>query len=311
MRAPLITVIMPAYCAADTITSSIETIRQQSFEDWELLIIDDGSTDRTLELAFKASRKDDRIRVYSQRNAGPSAARNYGIRQARSEFIAFLDADDLWAQTRLDDMLSALIPRLRVGVLFSRTRFMSADGKRLGTLTPHIDQLSATDLFAENPVCSTSNVVCRARVFADCGLFTKGLHHAEDQEWLIRVALSEKWDVCGFDSELFYYRSSDNSQSADLEAMMSGWCTMVDRLDIEFPGRIERPARAAFGPFCRSLARRALRAQRPMAALGYISRGLFHDPTLLFRQPRRTGLTLLGALAAQLPIQAIKERVAR
>lgn len=311
MRAPQITIIMPAYCAETTIAQSIESVRDQTLDDWELVIIDDGSNDRTLEIAFQASRCDDRIRVYSQQNAGPSAARNYGVRQARSEFIAFLDADDLWAQDRLKTMLDAIHPFRHIGVVFSRTSFMSADGSDVGTVTPHIAQLTPQDLLAENPICSTSNIFCRATVFADCGGFTKGLHHAEDQEWLLRVALSDKWEIHGVDAELFYYRSSADSQSANLAAMMRGWFELVDRLSETFPDSIKSASDRAFAPFCRALARRAIRAQRPLAAIYYILRGLIHDPSLLVRQPRRTGLTLIGAFAATLPIPAIKERVAR
>lgn len=308
---PAISIIMPAFNASNTIKESISSVQAQTLSDWELIIIDDGSSDETLSVAFEAKAIDDRIRVFQQINSGPSVARNLGIRKSRAPILAFLDSDDLWAQTRLDSMLRALAPRPSVGVLFSRTRFISHDGQKPGTLTRHFDQLSASDLLAENAVCSTSNIVCRQEVFEDCGRFTPGLHHAEDQEWLLRVALSQKWEVCGIDEELFFYRSSPDSQSADLAAMYKGWQLFVMRLGAKFPAQIVEAAHKSYGPFCRALARRAIRAGKPIQALHYLRLGLLHDPLLVLRQPRRTLLTLCGAFAACLPFSTLKELVAR
>ncbi len=308
---PSVSVIMPAYGAVETIEQSIKSVQGQSIESWELIIVDDGSPDATGHIARKATISDARIRVISQANAGPSAARNNGLSHAQSSVIAFLDADDAWAPERLEGMLAEFAARPDVGVLFSRTRFMDEKAEIRGTLTSFIPELSAADLLAENAVCSTSNIICRKAVLEDCGHFTNGLNYAEDQEWLVRVALDGRWRICGIDAEWFFYRSAPNSQSADLEAMRGGWRGMVQDAASAFPDATAQAAKSAFGPFHRHLARRALRMGQPFAALRYLARGLHKDPGMLLRQPKRTALTVIGAFIALIPHPVFKELVAK
>jgi glycosyltransferase EpsJ len=99
---------MPAYNAAKYLQKSVGSVIAQSFGDWELLVINDGSSDNTGALAGEFAARDSRIRVISQDNAGVSAARNRGMREARGELIAFLDADDALESDFLSDMLSAM-----------------------------------------------------------------------------------------------------------------------------------------------------------------------------------------------------------
>lgn len=306
-----VTVIMPAYKAMDTIAESIRSVQSQTLQNWELIIVDDGSPDETAQIAIAAAGNDRRISVIQRCNRGPSLARNHGAGLARADVLAFLDADDLWAPQRLEGMLLALAEKPHAGVTFSRTRFLDANTLLLGTLTPHRAVLSAADLFAENAVCSTSNIVCRKALFEETGGFNPDLAFAEDQDWLLRVALGTDWKIMGLDEEWFFYRSSDASQSADLERMRLGWLRMVDAAHSAFPERAPRAARLAYGPLHRQLARRALRKARPTEALRYLALAFRYNPGLLLRQPRRTALTILGTLISFLPHRKLKELVAK
>ena len=89
-------VVIPAYNAAATLRGTVESVLGQSDQDFEIIIVDDGSTDRTLKVMLDLAVMDSRIRVVSQSNSGVSATRNYGASLAKGEFIAFLDADDEW-----------------------------------------------------------------------------------------------------------------------------------------------------------------------------------------------------------------------
>ena len=308
---PRISVIMPAYKAAATLRQSVDSVRAQTLTDWELIIVDDGSPDNTPEIAAELAHEDVRIRLVRQDNAGPSAARNHGVILASAETLAFLDADDLWAPERLAGMQAFLYAHPGVGVVFSRTRFFDNATGAPGTLTPHVPLLCAADLLAENKVCSTSNFVCRSELFRQCGGFVEGLHFAEDQDWLVRVALDGRWQIRGVDAEWFFYRSSAASQSADLDSMLGGWRALVARAAASHPAAARKAADAAFGPFHRYLARRALRMRQPLRALGLLTTALTRDPGLIVREPRRTGLTALGAIVALVPIPALKELVAQ
>lgn len=308
---PAVSVIMPAYNARETLAASIKSVQEQTLQNWELIIVDDGSTDDTAELALTLANADPRIFVLQCPNRGPSVARNKGADVAKAMVLAFLDADDLWAPDRLSGMLETFRDRPNTGVLFSRTRFVDAHSLHPGTLTAHHARLSAADLMAENALCSTSNIVCLKSVFQATQGFTPGLSHAEDQDWLLRVALSKRWHIEGIDEEWFFYRSSEQSQSADLTAMRDGWLQMMGKACREFPETAPAAARHAYGPIHRQFARRALRMAQPRLALHYLFLGLRHDPLMLARQPRRTCLTLAGTLLSFVPNQSLKELVAR
>lgn len=308
---PIVSIIMPAYNAGATLTASIESVQAQTLENWELIIIDDGSLDDTAQVASRMASSDPRICVMQRPNRGPSSARNFAANLARADILAFLDADDFWAPDRLAGMVKAFKNLPKAGVLFSRTRFVDADTLKPGTLTPYKSRMSPTDLMSENAVCSTSNIVCRNEVFQATGGFAADLKYAEDQDWLLRIALEGRWHIVGLDKEWFFYRSSVHSQSANLQAMRDGWLHMVGRACLAYPETAPAAARRAYGPIHRQLARRALRMGKPRLALNYLKLALQHDPMLLLRQPKRTGLTLVGSLLSLIPNPALKELVAR
>ena len=306
MRQPAVSIIMPAFNCSRTIAASIRSVTVQTFEDWELVIIDDGSSDDTRFLAESIALHDQRIRVESQKNAGPSAARNKGISLASAPLIAFLDSDDLWAAERLQGIVARFAREPETGVLFTRVRFIDDNSELPGRVSDHVADLSAEKLLGENPVCTTSNIACRARVIGDVGDFAKGLNFAEDQEWLLRVAMCGRWAIRGIDEEWLFYRSSAESQSADLEAMRRGWLTMIESAQQTGAGLSRQSISRAHGPFYRYLARRALRMRKPHQSIRYLAHGVKADPGLMLREPRRTALTATGALLSLLPSNTIR-----
>ncbi len=99
---PLISIVVPAYNRADLIGETVSSILAQSYLRWELVVVDDGSTDGTAEAVARAGRGDSRVRCVRQANSERAVARNRGIREARGEWVAFLDSDDLWLPTKLE-----------------------------------------------------------------------------------------------------------------------------------------------------------------------------------------------------------------
>jgi teichuronic acid biosynthesis glycosyltransferase TuaG len=133
MDAPAVSVIVPVWNAARTLEATVASVRAQSEPDWEMWLIDDGSTDASLALARQLAAGDARIAVLSLgQNQGAAAARNAGIRAARGRFIAFLDADDLWRPEKLALQLAAM--RAGHAFVFSAYRRMDAEGRPLGTV---------------------------------------------------------------------------------------------------------------------------------------------------------------------------------
>jgi len=110
MRSNLVSVIMPAYNCKDLVGISIESVINQSYENWELIIVDDCSTDYTFDVLEKYSNLDNRIKIYRQPvNMGVSNARNKAIEESKGRFIAFLDSDDIWKKTKLENQLKFMI----------------------------------------------------------------------------------------------------------------------------------------------------------------------------------------------------------
>ena len=216
---PVISVIIPAYNAEQTILDTIASIQKQSFSDFELLIINDGSTDRTLELVQAIA--DERIQIFSYKNAGVSAARNRGISHASGEFISFIDADDLWTPDKLELQLAALEHRPEAGVAYSWTYIMDEKGKFF-----HVDKSIFfegdvyANLLVKNFLCSGSNSLVRKQALDAVGEFDSTLTHGEDWEFYLRLAAT--WPFVVVPKPQILYRQTSGSASSKIEVMERG-----------------------------------------------------------------------------------------
>ena len=101
---PCVSIIVPVYNTAEFIHIAIDSVLQQTFRNFELLLIDDGSTDNSLEILKRLQKADERVRIVTETNAGPGIARNNGIKRARGEYMAFLDADDMFEPSMLESL---------------------------------------------------------------------------------------------------------------------------------------------------------------------------------------------------------------
>ena len=159
---PIISVIIPTYNAELTIIETITSVQQQTFSDFELIIIDDGSSDQTLELISSVG--DKRIRFFSYDNAGVSVARNRGISHATGEFIAFLDHDDLWTPDKLDLQLAALRQHPDAGVAYSWTLFFMNEKREsfyAGEPTFYEGNVYAQLLVSDFIVSASNPLICK------------------------------------------------------------------------------------------------------------------------------------------------------
>jgi glycosyltransferase involved in cell wall biosynthesis len=302
MKIPSVSVVMPCFNAEATIRQSIESVLAQSFTDYELIVVDDGSKDRSVDFAEALAERDSRIRIICQANAGPAAARNRGLAQSRGALLAFLDADDRW----MPDLLARHVIHFRdnpdSGVAFARILFFDPTMTVSGRMSAAIDRLTLIDVLGENPICTTSNLVARYEVFAAIGGFDPELTHGEDQEWVARVLAMTNWQVRGLPQVLVHYRTSLGGLSADLDRMDEGWARVMRRVRGYAPKEAKAAEPEARALFNRYLTRRALRTGQPWASLRPLLRAWRASPrALLTRQPVRTVLTTLGVLLALLP----------
>jgi teichuronic acid biosynthesis glycosyltransferase TuaG len=130
----LVSIITPAYRAAEFIGEAIQSVRTQDHPDWEMLIVDDCSPDNTCEKVQQESVQDPRVRLIRQtRNSGPAAARNLALTQVSGRYIAFLDSDDLWVPGKLTRQLAFMKAR-NAALSFTALRRITQDGTRVGRL---------------------------------------------------------------------------------------------------------------------------------------------------------------------------------
>ena len=184
---PLISVVIPVYNGEKTIAETIESVLNQSFSNFEIVVINDGSQDSTLDVI--ASIQDPRLKIFSHPNAGLSASRNRGISQSSGEFIAFLDADDLWTPDKLEAQLTALQENPNAAVAYSWTDFIDETGQFLADgshRTANGDVYA--DLLLFNVLQNGSNPLIRMQALINIGNFDESLPSAEDWDMYLRLA---------------------------------------------------------------------------------------------------------------------------
>lgn len=307
MKTPEISVIIPVFNAYETLTTAVASVINQTFQDWEMIIVDDGSTDRSLPLALSIASEDQRIRVIAQDNRGVSQARNLGVEMSRGKLIALLDADDAWRMNKLVIHHQFHHAKPGADASFARIAFretITAKSRDIKTFsTVPAGPISLGMVIADNPVCTASNLVVTRDAFLKNGGFEKGMNYAEDQEWLARLVASGGC-IEGITETLTDYRMSDAGLSADLERMLSGWRVLASRYACQIN------LREAEAVYYRYLARRALRTGGPASmSIQYAARGFTRSPKGFMSDPRRGGMTLAGAMAGLVMPSTMRSRV--
>ena len=126
----LISVVVPAWRAEKTLAAALDSVLAQTWREIEVLVVDDASPDGTLALAESYAARDPRVRVIAQKeNGGVSRARNRGVREARGEWIAFLDSDDLWMPEKLERQMALAAQHPEAGLFFTGSAFISEDDR--------------------------------------------------------------------------------------------------------------------------------------------------------------------------------------
>jgi glycosyltransferase involved in cell wall biosynthesis len=185
---PTVSVVIPAFNAAWCVRKAIDSVLAQDYHDFELIVVDDGSTDDTAAVlaSYGAS-----IRVISQTNGGMSSARNAGIRAARGEFLAFLDADDWWFPHKLDRQVALLRDRPELGFCSCAARVENPEGRLLNLWScPVWQEPFVVHLFGSGADVpgSCSAVMARRELVQRVGAFDESLRGAEDPDLWIRLA---------------------------------------------------------------------------------------------------------------------------
>lgn len=223
---PTISVVIPAYNAERTLLETIASVQQQTFSDFEIIVINDGSTDRTLKLL--QSVQDKRLKVFTYENSGLPVARNRGISHAEGEFIAFLDADDLWTSDKLEKQLAALQNNPKAGVSYSWTYFkFENEDYSYADESNLLEGNVYADLLIRNFLHNGSNPLMRKQAIEAVGLFDPNLKSCEDWDFYLRLAA--KYDFALVPKAQIIYRQSSSSMTSKVEVMEKYLLLVIER----------------------------------------------------------------------------------
>lgn len=226
LNEPIISVIIPAFNSEKTIKETIDSVLKQTFTDFEIIVINDGSQDTTLELIEQI--KDDRIKVFSFNNAGGNVSRNRGLKLAVGEFVSFLDADDLWTPDKLESQLADLKNNLSAQVAYSWTDYIDENGKFLvrGThITANGDVYE--QLLVSNFLENGSNPLIRRKALIALGGFDESLNAAQD--WDMWLRLADQYHFVAIPSVQILYRVTANSLSTNLTRQEKSCLQVMER----------------------------------------------------------------------------------
>ena len=210
-----VSVIIPTFNRAELLPRAIKSVLDQKFQDFELIIVDDGSSDNTAEVVKDLQKKDERISFFSQDNQGSAGARNFGIKNSKGEFIAFLDSDDEWLPQKLERQIEYLHRNREIKLVGCGSYDINSKTYEKRKFIPKTKTDSFKNGLIVFEIHSASSVILRKDVLKKMELFDKKLRISEDRDLWLRIL--ENGDEIGFVKEpLFnYYIHDSNIGSRD------------------------------------------------------------------------------------------------
>jgi glycosyltransferase involved in cell wall biosynthesis len=309
---PLISVIIPVYNGEKTIQETVQSVLNQTFTDFELIVINDGSQDSTLEIV--SSFQDSRIKVFSFTNGGLPVSRNRGIALANGEYISFLDADDLWTPDKLAGQLAVLETNPQAAVAYSWTDCIDESGQFLRQSAYATAQGNVqANLLLANFISSGSNVLVRKQALMDIGGFDETLSNCQD--WDLWLRLSARYEFEPVKTPQVLYRVSRNSMSRNVLGLEDSMQRILERSFAQAPASLHHLKPYSLGNCYKYLTFKALQGsqtrQRSFLALRYLWNAVRYDPGLLQKRVAWKALfkILLGILLPSQIAEALMERM--
>ncbi|MCP5002593.1 MAG: glycosyltransferase [Planctomycetes bacterium] len=234
-KKPLVSVVIPTFNSGKFVVQAVKSVLEQSYRSLEVLVVDDGSTDNTKVLL---SDFNDSIKYHYRENKGPSAARNFGIKMAKGEYVSFLDADDLWIPGKIEVQLDFFERYRDLGLLFSDVEEFDEDKilpKRFSYAVQSYGKDGASQVYFQeayvkllmnNFIC-TSTVMVRSESFKKAGFFDESLRIVEDRDMWLRIAAHFK--IARLPLVLTKKRKHDSNISANPEIHISSQIKVLEK----------------------------------------------------------------------------------
>lgn len=302
---PFVSIIVPAYNTLLTLPETIGSLLNQTYTDFEIIVVDDGSSDGTAQWVM--AQKDPRVRLLRQLNRGLAGARNGGIAAAKGELIGLCDGDDLWEPGKLAAHVQFLADNPEIGVSYSASLLVDENNVSLGIIQkPKTTDVTARDILRRNPIGNGSAAVVRAATFKAIAYRPKGqsrdwyfdesFRQSEDIECWMRIALTTHWRLGGLAAPLTRYRIVAGGLSANLERQFETWRAMADKVTKLDPAFAARWLPAAESYQLRYLARRAVSLGDGRVAAGLLLRSVRASLHPMIFEPAKTLTTFAATI---------------
>jgi glycosyltransferase involved in cell wall biosynthesis len=301
---PNISVVIPTYNSELTIKETIESVQKQTFTDFEIIVIDDGSQDNTIELVKSLIESEPRLKIFCYENGGVAVARNRGIELAQGDFISLLDADDLWTSDKLELQLKALKDNPQAGVAYSWSNLIDEQGKFLFSGgRPVYEGNVYEELLQANFLLSGSNILVRREAIESIGAFPTDFPLASDWDFYLKLAYK-----CSFVVVPKYqilYRQRSNSMSSNIEALMQASCAVLEKACQVAPVELQSSRNKSWSNLYLYFANLYLKQRKDAKSINQVGRNLliafrFYPQNLLSKYAQR--ILIKFCLSKFLPI---------
>ena len=228
MSKPLVSIVIPAWNAQNTIGETLASVAAQTYSNLEIVIIDDGSTDSTAAVASAFCKYEPRARLYRKSNGGVASARNLGIEMSRGEWIAPVDADDLWHPTKIEKQVEAALGAATVpGLVYCWFHYIDEEGNVICSGSRfQYDGPALQRMAYLKPVQNGSSILISRAAAKDAGGYDESLRNAGNEgceDVMIELQVARRYDVACVPEHLVGYRLRPDSMSADSARMRRSW----------------------------------------------------------------------------------------
>ncbi|MDY7012473.1 MAG: glycosyltransferase [Cyanobacteriota bacterium] len=302
MTVPSISVVIPVFNGEKTIKETILSALQQSFIDFEILVINDGSQDATLEILEKI--RDPRLQIFSYPNVGLAESRNRGIARAQGEFIAFLDADDLWTADKLESQWQALKNTPDAAVAYSLTNYIDESSQFVKEGQHKVVNGNVLEeLLINNFIENGSNPLICKQAFERVGEFESSLKKGED--WDMWLRLAREFHFVAVPAVQVLYRISDSSMSTDVRDQERQCLKVIDRAFSRVPDSLQSLKQKSLVNLYRYLSYKAIEGppsrQKGVVAARCFWKYIRYNPALLKQGKMILGMVWRISLMLLLP----------
>ena len=237
---PLVSVVIPAYNAEKFITATLESVLSQTYQKIEVVIVDDGSRDKTVEIVREFAAKDKRIILFQQSNSGVAAARNLAIQKSKGEYIAPIDADDIWYPEKIEKQVKCMLQASpSVGLVYTWTAHIDEEGLLTGTYHKCNQEGNVlTAMFIEEPIGNASVPLIRRSCLEKVGLYDTMLKKQNAQgleDFDIYLRIAEHYEFKVVPEFLVGYRQVFGSMSRNTLIMAKSYKLVVENIQLRHP----------------------------------------------------------------------------